>query len=139
MAFTGNMNLYMAQLSAGATILSEDRFDPRLWIKDIEQWQADGIYLIPAKLHALYQALKHEDHDPVEKIQTILSGSQSLGKKDAMKLKTFFPKAEITLYYGASELSYVTYIRDQEMNEDKTRIGRPFPKVGVCLNVVDCW
>lgn len=134
LAFTGNMNLYMAQLSAGATILSEDRFDPRLWIKDIEQWQADGIYLIPAKLHALYQALKHEDHDPVEKIQTILSGSQSLGKKDAMKLKTFFPKAEITLYYGASELSYVTYIRDQEMNEDKTRIGRPFPKVGVCLN-----
>ena len=134
LAFTGNMNLYMAQLSAGATILSEDRFDPRLWIKDIEQWQADGIYLIPAKLHALYQALKHEDHDPVEKIQTILSGSQSLGKKDAMKLKTFFPKAEIILYYGASELSYVTYIRDQEMNEDKTRIGRPFPKVGVCLN-----
>lgn len=27
LAFTGNMNLYMAQLSAGATILSEDRFD----------------------------------------------------------------------------------------------------------------
>lgn len=134
LAFTGNMNLYMAQLSAGATILSEDRFDPRLWIKDIEQWQADGIYLIPAKLHALYQALKHEDHDPLGKIQTILSGSQSLGKKDAMELKTFFPKAELTLYYGASELSYVTYIRDQEMNEDKTRIGRPFPKVDVCLN-----
>lgn len=134
LAFTGNMNLYMAQLAAGATILSEDRFDPRLWIKDIEQWQADGIYLIPAKLHALYQALKHEDHDSIEKIQTILSGSQSLGKKDAMELKTFFPKAEITLYYGASELSYVTYIRDQEMNEDKTRIGRPFPKVDVRLN-----
>ncbi len=133
LAFTGNMNLYMAQLSAGATILSEDRFDPRLWIKDIIQWQADGVYLIPTKLHALYQALKHENHDPVEQIQTILSGSQSLGKKEAMELKTFFPKAEITLYYGASELSYVTYIRDREMNEDKTRIGRPFPKVDVCL------
>ncbi len=133
LAFTGNMNLYMAQLSAGATILSEDRFDPRLWIKDIIQWQADGIYLIPTKLHALYQALKHEDHDPVETIRTILSGSQSLGKKEAMELKTFFPKAEITLYYGASELSYVTYIRDYEMNEDKTRIGRPFPAVDVCL------
>ena len=41
LAFTGNMNLYMAQLSAGATILSEDRFDPRLWIKEIKQWRAD--------------------------------------------------------------------------------------------------
>ena len=75
------MNLYMAQLSAGATILSEDRFDPRLWIKEIKQWRADGIYLIPTKLHALYQALKHEDLAPIEEIETILSGSQSLGKK----------------------------------------------------------
>ncbi len=133
LAFTGNMNLYMAQLSAGATILSEDRFDPRLWIKDMKQWQANGIYLIPTKLHALYQALKHEDQPPIEEIETILSGSQSLGKKDALELKQFFPKAEITLYYGASELSYVTYIRDREMNEDKTRIGRPFPKVDVTL------
>lgn len=133
LAFTGNMNLYMAQLSAGATILSEDRFDPRLWIKEIKQWRADGIYLIPTKLHALYQALKHEDLAPIEEIETILSGSQSLGKKDALKLKTFFPKAEITLYYGASELSYVTYIRDYEMNEDKTRIGHPFPQVDVKL------
>ena len=133
LAFTGNMNLYMAQLSAGATILSEDRFDPRLWIKEIKQWRADGIYLIPTKLHALYQALKHEDQTPIEEIETILSGSQSLGKKDALELKTFFSKAEITLYYGASELSYVTYIRDHEMNEDKTRIGRPFPQVDVKL------
>lgn len=133
LAFTGNMNLYMAQLSAGATILSEDRFDPRLWIKEIKQWRADGIYLIPTKLHVLYQALKHEDLAPIEEIETILSGSQSLGKKDALKLKTFFPKAEITLYYGASELSYVTYIRDYEMNEDKTRIGHPFPQVDVKL------
>lgn len=133
LAFTGNMNLYMAQLSVGATILSEDRFDPRLWIKEIKQWRADGIYLIPTKLHALYQALKHEDQTPIEEIETILSGSQSLGKKDALELKTFFSKAEITLYYGASELSYVTYIRDHEMNEDKTRIGRPFPQVDVKL------
>lgn len=133
LAFTGNMNLYMAQLSAGATILSEDRFDPRLWIKEIKQWRADGIYLIPTKFHALYKALKHENHALIEEIVTILSGSQSLGKKDALELKTFFPKAEITLYYGASELSYVTYIRDSEMNEDKTRIGRPFPQVDVKL------
>ena len=60
------MNLYMAQLSAGATILSEDRFDPRLWIKDIEQWQADGIYQ-SCKTSCLYQALKHENHDQVKK------------------------------------------------------------------------
>ena len=49
LAFTGNLNLYMGQLAAGATILAQERFDPRLWIRNIKQWQANGIYLIPAK------------------------------------------------------------------------------------------
>lgn len=133
LAFTGNLNLYMGQLAAGATILAQERFDPRLWIRNIKQWQANGIYLIPAKLRALYQALCHEKQAPLPEIRTILSGSQSLGKEEVAQLKQFFTEAEITLYYGASELSYVTYIRDTQMNDDKTRIGRPFPGIDVQL------
>ena len=48
-------------------------------------------------------------------------------------LRLDFFLGEITLYYGASELSYVTYIRDTQMNDDKTRIGRPFPGIDVQL------
>lgn len=87
----------------------------------------------PAKLRALYQALCHEKQAPLPEIRTILSGSQSLGKEEVAQLKQFFTEAEITLYYGASELSYVTYIRDTQMNDDKTRIGRPFPGIDVQL------
>ena len=105
LAFTGNLNLYMGQLAAGATILAQERFDPRLWIRNIKQWQANGIYLIPAKLRALYQALCHEKQAPLPEIRTILSGSQSLGKEEVAQLKQFFTEAEITLYYGDSELS----------------------------------
>lgn len=111
--------------------MAQERFDPRLWIRNIKQWQANGIYLIPAKLRALYQALCHEKQAPLPEIRTILSGSQSLGKEEVAQLKQFFTEAEITLYYGASELSYVTYIRDTQMNDDKTRIGRPFPGIDV--------
>ena len=31
LAFTGNLNLYLAQLSAGAAVIACDLFDPRLW------------------------------------------------------------------------------------------------------------
>ncbi len=31
--------------------------------------------------------------------------------------KKAFPEAEITLYYGASELNYITYIRGSEMRK----------------------
>ena len=75
----------------------------------------------------------HEKQAPLPEIRTILSGSQSLGKEEVAQLKQFFTEAEITLYYGASELSYVTYIRDTQMNDDKTRIGRPFPGIDVQL------
>lgn len=90
LAFTGNLNLYMGQLAAGATILAQERFDPRLWIRNIKQWQANGIYLIPAKLRALYQALCHEKQAPLPEIRTILSGFSEPWKRRGSTVKTVF-------------------------------------------------
>lgn len=130
LAFTGNFNLCMALLSTGGTILAEKIFDPRLWMRRIEVENANTIYLIPTKLRALERAYAKAgiiNHS----IRTIISGSQSLGRQDADALKAIFPNAEIILYYGASELNYITYIRDREMGSDQTLIGRPFPDVQV--------
>ena len=60
LAFTGNLNLYLAQLSAGAAVIACDLFDPRLWKHQLEAYRADGIYLIPAKLRALKQVYERE-------------------------------------------------------------------------------
>ena len=48
-------------------------------------------------------------------------------------VKAVLPNAEMTLYYGASELNYITYIKDSEMTGDRTLIGRPFKGVGVSV------
>ena len=37
------------------------------------------------------------------------------------------------MYYGASELNYITYIRGSEMKEDTTLVGRAFPEVDVWI------
>lgn len=133
LAFTGNLNLYIAQLSAGAAILAEDVFDPRLWLSELKEWKANGIYLLPAKLRLLCDTAERRGAKTgaFPDIRTILGGSQSLGREDAARLHTWFPHARITLYYGATESNYVTYLYDTEMGEDKTRIGRPFPGVRV--------
>ena len=82
LAFTGNLNLYLAQLSAGAAVIACDLFDPRLWKQQLEAYRADGIYLIPAKLRALKQVYERE-REPEKQtnrhIRLILSGSQSFG------------------------------------------------------------
>lgn len=129
LAFTGNLNLYMAQFYAGATVIAENAFLPKRWAERMRMWQADSIYLIPSKLMLLPEVIKEE----MVNINMIISGSQSLGKNEADRLKNVFPNTQIILYYAASELNYVTYVSDKEMTEERNLIGRPFPQVEVFL------
>ena len=122
LAFTGNLNLYLAQLSAGAAVIACDLFDPRLWKHQLEAYRADGIYLIPAKLRALKQVYERE-REPEKQtnrhVRLVLSGSQSFGGTEAQAVQRIFPEADLILYYGASELNYVSYVHGRDMGEDK--------------------
>lgn len=129
LSFTGNMNLYLAQFYAGATVIAENEFQPADWPRRIREQRANGIYLIPSKLLLLPRLM----NQPNDQIRTIISGSQSLGKSDADTLKAIFPQTEIILYYGATELNYITYITDAMMTEQRNLIGKPFPQVDVCI------
>lgn len=127
LSFTGNMNLYLAQFFAGGTVIAENEFQPREWEARLEQQQANAIYLIPSKLLLLPRVLKRANPH----IKTIISGSQSLGKSDANALKNVFPETSIVLYYGATELNYITYVTDTMMTDQRNLIGKPFPEVEV--------
>lgn len=129
LAFTGNLNLYMAQFSIGAAIVAANVFDPRRWAEWIEEYKTDVVYLIPRKLLFLPQCIK----EPLTTVRHILAGSQSMGKEEAEKLRRCFPNAGIVLYYGASELNYITYLRQDQMTQEKNCVGKPFPGVQVSV------
>lgn len=129
LAFTGNLNLYMGALHAGACIAAADKFRPRLWQEMIEKHNCDVVYLIPTKLRLLARTAK----GTLPVVKSIIAGSQGWDKKDLAGLKRIMPNAKMTLYYGASELNYITYITDAEMTDDRTLIGRPFNGVGVSV------
>ena len=57
----------------------------------IKQWEADTIYLIPSKLMCIPECFKEKNVN----IKMILSGSQSLGRKDAESLKKIFPDTKV--------------------------------------------
>ena len=131
LAFTGNLNIYMGVLAAGGTLIVTQRFRPRHWLELMAEYGVNAIYLIPSKLLLLPKFMREAN----TRVRSIISGSQSMGRVEADKLLEVFPKAEITLYYGASELNYITYIKDSEMTDDRTLIGKPF--AGVQVSVVD--
>lgn len=130
-AFTGNLSFYISQLATGGTIITSRHFHPVRWAALMKEERADALYLVPVKLREL---LKHV-HEPYDGVRSIIAGSQSLGAEDARQLRQICPRANIFLYYGASELSYVTYTTDQEMGSDPSLIGRPFS--GVEISVKD--
>ena len=130
LAFTGNLNIYMGVLAAGGTLIVTEKFRPRHWLQLMEQYAVNTIYLIPSKLMLLPKFM----NVPNEQLCHIISGSQTMGRQEADKLLAVFPKAEITLYYGASELNYITYIKDKDMTDDRTVIGQPFAGVGISIN-----
>lgn len=127
LAFTGNLNIYMGVLAAGGTLVVTEKFRPRHWLQLMHQYDVNTLYLIPSKLMLLPKFMSEAN----ERIRYIISGSQTMGRQEADKLLKAFPNAEITLYYGASELNYITYIKDKDMTEDRTVIGRPFAGVGI--------
>ena len=131
LAFTGNLNIYMGVLAAGGTLIVTQRFRPRHWLELMAEHGVNAIYLIPSKLLLLPKFMREAN----TRVRSIISGSQSMGRVEADKLLEVFPEAEITLYYGASELNYITYIKDSEMTDDRMLIGRPF--AGVQVSVVD--
>ena len=130
LAFTGNLNIYMGVLAAGGTLIVTEKFRPRHWLQLMEQYAVNTIYLIPSKLMLLPKFMSV----PNAQLRHIISGSQTMGRQEADKLLAVFPKAEITLYYGASELNYITYIKDKDMTDDRTVIGQPFAGVGISIN-----
>lgn len=129
LAFTGNLNLYLAQFYAGGIVVAENNFNPVRWAYVIEKENVNAIYLIPSKIMLLPDIIKKSNNN----IKSVISGSQSLCLNDARKIKKIFPMADITLYYGASELNYITYVKDTDMTKDKNLIGKPFPGVKVFI------
>lgn len=128
-SFTGNLNVVMSVLYEGGGIISVDSFNCRKWIRKIDKEKVTNIYLVPTKLKMLSEFLK----EPIINVRSIFTGSQLLFEKTADILKEKFPNSEITLYYGASELNYITYLNYEEIHSKPLSVGKPFPNVGIII------
>lgn len=67
-------------------------------------------------------------------LRMIFAGSQMLDTKLMYHLQRLWPQAWFILYYGASELNYVTYCTAEEWLLEPNTVGRPFPGVTVTVD-----
>lgn len=128
MAFTGNLNMALAFLWEGATLVGTQKVRPKQWMADIEKEQVTHIYMIPSKLAVLGRVPRNADT-----VTHILTGSQLMTGNVLSALSERFPKSRTILYYGASEMSYVTYIEGEAIRNQPDSVGKPFP--GISLSI----
>lgn len=128
-SFTGNLNMVLGVLSVGGTLVGCSHLRPKIWIREIETLGVTHLYLIPSKLSALTLQIKNK----IIGVQKILSGSQLLDERTVRKLEGSFPQSDIILYYGASEMNYVSWLTGKEILQKPESVGIPFPQVKVWI------
>lgn len=130
LSFTGNLNSLLSVLYEGGSVITSEKMHCRRWGKLLREFAADVIYLVPTKLQLLVASMKTVLPD----VQALFTGSQLLSARNIRDLQRLMPQAEIILYYGASELNYITYTVCKDSNRDSRNLGRPFPGIGVAVH-----
>ena len=131
LSFTGNLNVWLSILYAGATLIACDTLYSRTWVRLMQEYDVTAMYLVPTKLQLLSRVLTA----PLPLVRCIFTGSQLLSQSLYRTLHHYFPQAEIIAYYGATELNYITYRIYDGSATDPQNMGKPFP--GVSLFVKD--
>lgn len=128
LAFTGNLNMVMDFLSEGASLHGSGRLLPKTWMDRIQTEEITHVYMIPSKLSPLSK-VKGE----AGSVNHILTGSQLMTASLYRRLTERFPAAKVILYYGASELSYISYTEGKDILLSPDTVGKPFSKVKVFI------
>ena len=126
-SFTGVSNMVVAVLWSGGTVITTSSLRPNRWIQFIEKYHVDHIYALPTKLRLLVRHCKGK----LDSISYIIGGSQVLDRQLMEQLELICPNMEFILYYGASELNYITYCTGKEWLDREGTVGRPFPSVKI--------
>lgn len=126
-SFTGVSNMVVAVLWSGGTVITTSSLRPIRWIQLINKYHVDHIYALPTKLRLLVRHCKSK----LDSINYIIGGSQVLDRQLMEQLELICPNMEFILYYGASELNYITYCTGKEWLDREGTVGRPFPSVKI--------
>ena len=126
-SFTGVSNMVIAVLWSGGTVITTRSLRPIRWIQLINKYHVDHIYALPTKLRLLVRHCKSK----LDSISYIIGGSQVLDRQLMEQLELICPNMEFILYYGASELNYITYCTGKEWLDREGTVGRPFPSVKI--------
>ncbi len=119
-------------LDVGATVVLCRQFRPTAANRLIREHRATVIYGVPTQLEAMLDAADRACEEPFAELRWILSSGAKWKARSAAALRTRFPAARFAEFYGASELSFTTVVKDDEAVPPDS-VGRAFRDVVITI------
>lgn len=128
-SFSGNLNMALAVLHEGGQLIISDKPSPRSWVQLCQTSQVSHLYLLPSLLQVLASHLNSRKLD----LPYIISSSQTLPVPLIRDLYDRQPTCDIIVFYGASELSFISWCKGRELLDNPNLVGRAFKNVQIKL------
>ena len=128
-SFSGNLNMALAVLYEGGQLIISDKSSPRSWVQLCQTCHVSHLYLLPSLLQVLASHLNSRDLD----LSYIISSSQTLPVSLIRDLYDRQPTCDIIVFYGASELSFISWCKGREILDNPNLVGRTFKNVQIKL------
>lgn len=113
-------------LHLGATLHIQTAFSAEAAAKTLQTEPITVMYAVPTMLYAIAQAYG-DKQNPV--LRSILCSGAKWPAEQKELLHAVFPNARRFEFYGASELSFITYIDEAGSLQKPDSVGIPFPEV----------
>lgn len=130
--FCHSLSLFAAvhALHIGASLYISEFFAAEKATAALQSEPISLFYAVPTMLYAIVDEFSQRKfkNDHLQKI--IISGSK-WEPQQKNQVRSFFPNAERLEFYGASELSFITYVDEKGFKENPKSIGIPFPEVDI--------
>lgn len=121
----------ISTLYLGGTVKLLPKFSAAQTLKEIETDEISALYAVPTMLAAITKEMNNKND--TRRLKKIISSGAKWepGLKD--KINTLFPNTELFEFYGASELSFVSFINHRAEIQKPLSVGRPFHNVELSI------
>ncbi|MGN4674739.1 acyl-CoA synthetase [Bacillus cereus group sp. MYBK225-1] len=116
----------ISALYIGQTVHIMRKFIPNQVLDKLETENISVMYTVPTMLESLYK-----ENRVIENEMKIISSGAKWEAEAKEKIKSIFPYAKRYEFYGASELSFVTALVDEESNRRPNSVGKSCHNVQV--------
>jgi long-chain acyl-CoA synthetase len=115
---------------SGGGVVVQERFSAARALATLRLGRTPCLIAVPSQLLLMIALAARRRIEPVEEVRLILISGARWARNRTSELQAVFPNARIIEFYGASETSFVAWMR-ADADSPPEVVGRPFPGVEI--------